>query len=238
MDKPLSVLAILIGVVAISIAMTRHAPTSGDVRTEAAARADVLSRDVGRIERGSQELETAVEGLSKGVEGVSKGLAGVSDPGVSDADISRLCDEALRKREVPLDEGRGPEGAAPKDAAAPAVAPAVAPPPAIPPPPQADGGGAGTPIERLKQARLDALGKLGITGEKAAKVAELLESERMKLMDAIAKHRGDREGFEKARGEILAATDGEAKKVLAAGEFEAYAGWRRSPEGRALGARP
>jgi hypothetical protein len=236
MDKPLSVLAILIGVVAISIAMTRPAPTGGDVRTEAAARADVLSRDVGRIERSSQELEAAVEGLSKGVEGVSKGLAGVTDPGVSDADISRLCDEALRKREVPLDEGRGPEGAAPKDAAAPA--PVMAPPPLVRPQPPAEGGGAGTPIERLKQARLEALAKLGITGEKAAKVAELLESERMKLMDAIAKHRGDREGFEKARDAILSATDGEAKKILGAEEFEAFAKWRKGPESRALGGRP
>jgi len=233
MDKPLSVLAILIGVVAISIAMTRPRPASGDVRTEASARADVLSRDVGRIERGSQELDAAVEGLSKSVESVSKSIAGVTDPGVSDADIGRLCDEALRKRGVPLDDAGAPKGAA-------APAPVMAPAPETPPQPKAEAGdgGAGTPIERLRQARLDALGKLGITGDKAAKTAELLESERMKLMDAIAKHRGDREGFEKARDGVLSATDGEAKKILGAEEFEAFAKWRKGPESRALGGRP
>jgi len=238
-ERPIAALAILIGVLALSLTVVsyRERQRTG-TEDEPGSAAEVLSRQLGRVERSRIGLDGSVKELETKVSALEKALAGMGRASpLDEANLGKLCDEAIRAKKLPM-EGDKPEpqkdaGAGEKKA-------------------KEDKKGAGEEKkEKAKEQKKEAkkagveakgeptaLGKLhntwrqglkgaGVNAEKMEQVVELLELERKSMLDVLRKHRGDREAFKAARAKAIAETDQRVARAVGPDDHKKYMGWRR-----------
>jgi len=235
-ERPIAALAILIGVLALSITVVsyRERQRTG-TEGEPGSAAEVMSRQLGRVERSRIGLDGSVKELETKVSALEKALAGMgpSSP-LDEANLGKLCDEAIRAKKLPM-EGDKPEP--PKDAGAgekkakekkgigedkkekeqkeEAKKAGV------------EAKGAPTAIEKLHNTWRQGLKGAGVNAGKMEQVVELLELERKSMLDVLRKHRGDREAFKAARAKAIAETDERVARAVGPDDHKKYMGWRR-----------